>query len=128
MDTATLAREWMASEHWGGWRVGMMCALTGQVVVQVDDMANLWSDNVPRFAPPGTSPTPDLDHPGTRAFLLEDVRKAHRRKDVEITYTPFGWQFVFPTPNKEWEVVHPSEQAALIAALIAAPGIDKATP
>ncbi len=77
-----LGREWMASEHWGGWRVGMVCAVTGQVVVRVDDRANIWSDTLPRVAPPGTCPTPDVSHPGTRAFLLEDVRRAWASEGV----------------------------------------------
>ena len=77
-----LAREWMASEHWGGWRVGMVCAVTGQVVVRVDDTANIWSDTLPRVAPPGACPTPDISHPGTRAFLVEDVRMAWASEGV----------------------------------------------
>ncbi len=77
-----LGREWMASPHWGGWRVGMVCAVTGQVVVRVDDTANIWSDTLPRVAPPGTCPTPDVSHLGTRAFLLEDVRRAWASEGV----------------------------------------------
>jgi len=96
-----LGREWMASEHWGGWRVGMVCAVTGQVVVRVDDRANIWSDTLPRVAPPGTCPTPDVSHPGTRAFLLEEVLAPNR-------------------PNFK-TMDHETEQAALIAALRAAP-------
>jgi len=32
-----LGREWMASEHWGGWRVGMVDGLLGSVVENAGD-------------------------------------------------------------------------------------------
>jgi len=122
-----LGREWMASEHWGCWRVGMVCAVTGQVVVRVDDRANIWSDTLPRVAPPGTRPTPDVSHPGTRAFLLEDVRRAWG--DEGIGNKRFierdggnGWR-VEPSHGATIAVTEcgGTEQAALIAALRAAP-------
>lgn len=64
----TLARRWLASKHWGGWRVGMQSQLGWLCIdegVPPDHRAD-WG-----------RPAPDLDHPGTRAFLLEDVRAAH---------------------------------------------------
>jgi len=75
-----LARRWMASKHWGGWRVGMV-ARDGGVAVQVSstslrlsysDARDVWTCEWFDQA----EALPDLDHPGTRAFLLEDVRRA----------------------------------------------------
>lgn len=119
-----LAREWMALEHWGGWRVGMVCAVTGQVVVRVDERANIWSDTLPRVAPPGTCPTPDISHPGTRAFLLEDVRKAWGEPELSCAHSrDCGWMVVDRGLIQILiiEPAEPTEQAALMAALRAAP-------
>ena len=71
----SLARRWMASKHWGGWRAGMRCAQTLQVIICGPDPDHIWSQGF-RIPDEGASPQPDLDHPGTRAFLLEDVRRA----------------------------------------------------
>jgi len=121
-----LGREWMASEHWGGWRVGMVCAVTGQVVVRVDDTANIWSDTLPRVAPPGTYPTPDVSHPGTRAFLLEDVRRAWASEGAVNWQSGPEWHYVvkpgcqFFNPGALYGKGK-TEQAALVEALRAAP-------
>jgi len=121
-----LGREWMASEHWGGWRVGMVCAVTGQVVVRVDDTANIWSDTLPRVAPPGTCPTPDVSHPGTRAFLLEDVRRAWASEGAVNWQSGPEWHYVvkpgcqFFNPGALYGKGK-TEQAALVEALRAAP-------
>lgn len=64
-----LARRWMASKHWGGWRRGMVDRL-GFVYM---GGSSFHPDGRQRLFP---GPSPDLDHPGTRAFLLEDVRRA----------------------------------------------------
>jgi len=125
IENERLAREWMASEHWGGWRVGMVCAVTGQVVVRVDDTANIWSDTLPRVAPPGTCPTPDVSHPGTRAFLLEDVRRAWGIESYVDTFALHKRasciRVLAPNRPNFKTMDHETEQAALIAALRAAP-------
>lgn len=71
-------------------------------------------------------PPPDLSHPGTRAFLLEDVRKAWGRPDIALTGNPpsfkdesWGWNGV-DVPHAIWGA-HPTEAEALLAALQAAP-------
>lgn len=64
-----LARRWMASKHWGGWRVGMVC-LDGCVMSLADEWGPMTVDG------DAIHRLPDLDHPGTRAFMLEDVRRA----------------------------------------------------
>ena len=68
------ARRWMESKHWGGWRVGMVNA-DGVVCVVEDD--GIWKaeGHGPGALELQNHP-PDLNHPGTRAFLLEDVRRA----------------------------------------------------
>jgi len=74
-----LARRWLASKHWGGWRAGMV-DVYGAVAILVDYSGEevVFGDTDGRFECPGdTVPSlPDLDHPGTRAFLLEDARRA----------------------------------------------------
>ncbi len=78
-----LARRWMASKHWGGWRAGMVSnqsdvCCTSQIGVGTSEPV-VWADTADLswvYAPPNTGELPDLDHPGTRAFLLEDVRHA----------------------------------------------------
>ena len=68
------AREWMALPHWGGWRVGMISDY-GWLCMQDGEPPASGQD----FIPTGY---PDLDHPGTRAFLLEDVRRAWASEGV----------------------------------------------
>jgi len=131
IENERLGREWMASEHWGGWRVGMVCDY-GRACV------SLGADGVPWFTwGSGTSRgdrfawlAPDLNHPGTRAFLLEDVRRAW--DDEGIGNKRFidrdggnGWR-VEPSHGATIAVTEcgGTEQAALIAALRAAPEIE----
>ena len=76
-----LAREWMASEHWGGWRVGMVDGLLGSVVENAGDAVS-WGRRRVWGRDPAEGVFPDLDHPGTRAFLLEDVRMAWASEGV----------------------------------------------
>ena len=72
-----LARRWMASKHWGGWRVGMRCQITGRVCLGSTSSGNAVWHFDPGVRDGVGGGLPDLDHPGTRAFLLEDVRRAH---------------------------------------------------
>ena len=75
-----LARRWMASKHWGGYCQGMRDRFGNVCLgVSLTTLSGVmwWShaDSEMHIAPrmPGEL---DLDHPGTRAFLLEDVRRA----------------------------------------------------
>ena len=129
-----LGREWMASEHWGGWRVGMTGADKDgyRFVVVGTDEGEVYIYESDAFSAPYALSTrapvwPDLTHPGTRAFLLEDVRRAWG--DEGIGNKRFierdggsGWR-VEPSHGATIAVTEcgGTEQAALIAALRAAP-------
>ena len=84
-----LGREWMASEHWGGWRVGMTGADKDgyRFVVVGTDEEEVYIYESDAFSAPYALSTrapvwPDLTHLGTRAFLLEDVRRAWASEGV----------------------------------------------
>lgn len=131
-----LAKRWMNSRHWGGWRAGMV-ACDGGVFIQ-------YTDECEHFCEPDTEPwladaarrwwptVPDLRHPGTRAFLLEDVRKAWGSRAGDnpliITYGNNGafirlcaWQGGVDSTVWDAELCELTEAEALIAALEAAP-------
>ncbi len=82
-NNVALARRWMASKHWGGAKDGMVDASQGNEGNLVYG-SNIDGVPVTLWQGPGSRPMqrlspeflPDLDHPGTRAFLLEDVRHA----------------------------------------------------
>jgi len=132
-----LARRWMASKHWGGWRVGMRCAQTLQVIIcgPDPDPDHIWSQGF-RIPDEGASPQPDLDHPGTRAFLREDVKRAFEKKWGGIGDSSF--EVSHGGSRQEWRVewrnlsngggwmlaqlgTGHTEEEALIAALESAP-------
>ena len=135
----TLARRWLASKHWGGWRLGMVaeggrvCAETptgnlgltpfsGKEGVPAELKVRTWHNS---------HSIPDLDHPGTRAFLLEDVRRAwgdpHVHPSNFLEYTkmvpgPMVWSVsLWVAVPDGLDIEAPTEAAALIAALEAAP-------
>ena len=73
-----LARRWMASKHWGGWRVGMK-SNCGRLFIELRDEGEafwVWCADDGCESLPLEIMAPDLDHPGTRAFLLEDMERA----------------------------------------------------
>jgi len=110
----TLTRRWLASKHWGGWRVGMVDTC-GRVNVAPSGMDALGE----------SMGLPDLDHPGTRAFLLEDVRRAWGDA-VYWMSGPGGHHVVkcgYQWFNEGKRVGNGlTEAEALVAALEAAPG------
>ena len=137
-----LAREWMASAGFGGlWRRNMpLFIMHGGDRIEatvVKGEADCIKGEVPRCVEPGiTSFTwepeqgdwlPDISLPAGRAFLLEDVRKA---------WGVPAWAMTTNDGSAWWAKVlfadtwHPgykmfegaTEQAALMAALRAAPG------
>lgn len=111
-----LGREWMALPHWGGWRKGMISNY-GWLCMQDGEPPASGQE----FIPTGY---PDLDHPGTRAFLLEDVRKAWGEPELSCAHSrDCGWMVVDRGLIQILiiEPAEPTEQAALMAALRAAP-------
>lgn len=123
---------WMASKHCGGWRVGMQ-DVQGRVCV-LSDGASLWFHcgmNHTAVVQPGSSwigeRIPDLDHPGTRAFLLEDVRRSWGRAVSVVMPCDGRPEFAVEIEHAdEWprywdRYTGPTEASALIAALEAAP-------
>ena len=123
-----LAREWMASPHWGGVRVG--CVDTdGRVCISTGSDSEgcqfaEWSDGHVEWQ--GDSRPLDLTHPGTRAFLLEDVRRAWASEGAVNWQSGPEWHYVV---RPGYQFFNPgalygkgkTEQAALMAALRAAP-------
>ena len=134
-----LAREWMSlrKTRWPSdrfWRLGMV-NLCQQVIGDSFGHGPGWvTHGCPSMnftpGPCGHQELPDLSHPGTRAFLLEDVRKAWAcglgGRPLTVTYGNSGridgvsvWQ-----NNADVAVVESTAfgVAALIEALRAAPG------
>jgi len=139
----TLARRWLGSKHWGGWRVGM--AVPGgltedfphQAIVVfasksgrcIDIYTETSGGDVQAWElvfPADGWAVPDLDHPGTRAFLLEDVRKAWGRKDIVCgphhANILMVWKIFGRNLDRGLWGEFQTEAEALIAALEAAPG------
>lgn len=136
MSNEAIARAWMASPHWGRWRVGMV-SLHGLCCVRVADSPRWYDMDDDTDEVEGrlvfevahlNLQKPDLSHPGTRAFLLEDVRTAHGDPFVQIVserdQTQIGgWGHRVIGNDADW--LGPwltSEHEALLAALLAAPG------
>ncbi len=117
-----LGREWMASEHWGGWRVGMVDGLLGSVVENAGDAVS-WGRRRVWGRDPAEGVFPDLDHLGTRAFLLEDVRKAWMAAGcvLDVRYGPASFLFVaIGVDDDRPEFRGHTEAGTLMAALRAA--------
>ena len=119
-----LARRWMASKHWGGWRAGMVGRDPQYPQFETCFYQSApeigWSGYIEGYGP--HKPIPDLDHPGTRAFLLEDVRRAWGEDGNFASYSEFGaiyWS-LDPAAGDDWKRAD-TEAAALIAALESAP-------
>ena len=127
-----LARRWMASKHWGGWRAGMRCQITGRVCLGATPSGNAVWQPKPGVRDGVGGGLPDLDHPGTRAFLLEDVRRAWGRPVALFMRCDGRPEFAVEIERAdEWpcywdRYTGPKEAAALIAALEAAPGLEDA--
>ena len=113
-----LTRRWLYSKHWGGWRVGMQSQLGWLCIdegIEPDHRADWpW-------------PIPNLNHPGTRAFLLEDVRRAWGRAVAVVMPCDRRPEFAAEIERSdEWPVfwhryTGNTEAAALVAALESAP-------
>jgi len=125
-----IARDWLQSPRFSGWQLGMMDATSGGEIC-----CGFREDNgYPIFSGPESAQfdlwerCPDLDHPGTRAFLLEDVRKAWGCCVVThppCTLRPRLWSCEAECVDAGvvyWQRFQArTEAAALIAALEAAP-------
>jgi len=121
-----LARRWMASKHWGGWRRGMKVSGRGLLLTGNNDRGHVWCDGLGKAAEGKRRAfTPDLDHPGTRAFLLEDVRRAWGRRDIVCgphhANISMVWKIFGRNLDRGLWGEFETEAEALIAALEAAP-------
>ena len=125
-----LAREWMASEHWGGWRRGMTDGYTMHLCTgsYIDGSGyGFWlgdERSEPLHLVHRNSRYPDLDHTGTRAFLLEDVRRAWMDAGsvLDVRYGPASFLFVaIGADDDRPEFRGHTETGTLISALRAAP-------
>jgi len=131
MTSTELARRWLASKHWGGWRVGMK-SWCGRLFVEERDEGEafwVWCADDGCESLSIEIMAPDLDHPGTRAFLLGDVQKAWGCCVViypPCTLRPRLWSCEVEQVDSGvvyWQRFQArTEAAALIAALEAAPG------
>jgi hypothetical protein len=77
-----LAREWMRLG--GKWHLGMVDGRTGQLCsgTYADGTGSFWVRDERADIVHPNERYPDLSHPGTRAFLLEDVRRAWASEGV----------------------------------------------
>lgn len=130
MTNEEIAKQWMESKFWGGWRVGMVTgdwhvisARDDEVEIYRPSSGLLWLHEVDRedlqklFKRPPFAP--DLSHPGTRAFLLEDVRRRWNHDEAYLSFAEGDWTYWVPDVGCIGE--HDTETEALLAALQAAP-------
>lgn len=121
-----LAREWMRLG--GKWHLGMVDGRTGQLCsgTYADGTGSFWVRDERADIVHPNERYPDLSHPGTRAFLLEDVRRAWVSEGAVNWQSGPEWHYVV---RPGYQFFNPgalygkgkTEQAALIAALRAAP-------
>lgn len=128
MTLEAIARAWQASPHWGGWRVGMVTDGHGVIVKHrsAGAFVTSWFSAIGKWFhldDEGPLGIPDLNHPGTRAYLLEDVRKAWgQRRGIHIRQSIETAQWACHVPREGGFKAHPfTEESALLAALLAAP-------
>ena len=123
-DIEQLARRAVACKHWR-WMRGMLTKRSRVVRIKLDSTIETWNpgdwiEGLPNDA------LPDLRDPATMGCLLALVREAHNAPAAYLIGTVNNEWVVhhFAEPEGYWKAVskrQPTEAAALVAALEAAP-------
>lgn len=121
-EQVALARRAVACRKWWAWMPGMLDAVLGRVIAVHEDEI-VFHDCLVDLLAKVQPDSPDLTDPATLGCLLALVREAWGDPSVSCTMTfGGGWRVLVMLPDRLVRLYHgPTEAAALVAALEAAP-------